>query len=79
MAASSGVPPSAPALVERLRSAALVGALSATLALTPICPTAMEAQAQPLINDDTPVVDLARVVPAAKLDGLQQQLKDLER
>lgn len=40
----------------------------------------MDAMAQSVrINDDTPIVDLARVVPAARLPGLQLELKDLER
>lgn len=51
--------------------------LSAALLLAP---PAMDAMAQSVrINDDTPIVDLAKVVPAARLPGLQLELKDLER
>ncbi|PRW56026.1 methanol dehydrogenase [Chlorella sorokiniana] len=74
-------PPAAaqPPLLQRLRSAALAGALSATLALAPISATSMDAWAQPVaVSNDTPVLDLARVVPSGQLEGLQQQLRDLE-
>ena len=75
------LPPQGPSLLERLRGIALAGALSATLCLAPMAPGAMEAHAQSsaVISNDTPVVDLARVVPAGRLEGLQQQLRDLER
>lgn len=74
-------PPAAqPPLLQRLRSAALAGALSAALALAPIAPASLDAWAQPAaISADTPVLDLARVVPSGRLEGLQQQLLDLER
>ena len=69
-----------PPLLQRLRSAALASALSAALALAPISATSLEAWAQPVtVSDDTPVLDLARVVPSGRLEGLQQQLRDLER
>lgn len=79
------LPPVAPAappppLLQRLRSAALAGALSAALALAPVAPGSLEAWAQPAaISEDSPVLDLARVVPSGRLDSLQQQLRDLER
>lgn len=78
--AAAPPPPAQPPLVHRLRSAALAGALSATLALAPITPASLEAWAQSAaIREDTPVLDLARVVPSGRLEGLQQQLLDLER
>lgn len=41
---------------------------------------ALEAHAESaVVSNDTPVVDLARVVPSAQLEGLQQQLRDIER
>lgn len=72
------LPPQGPSLLERLRGIALAGALSATLCLAPMAPGA-HAQSSAVISNDTPVVDLARVVPAGRLEGLQQQLRDLER
>lgn len=67
------VSPAAP--LHRLAAAALT---SAALALAPmaIAPAYSQTVA---ISNDTPVVDLARVVPSSKLEGLQQQLLDLER
>lgn len=73
-------PPPPPPPLERLRAAATAVALSAALALSPVIPTAMEAHAQPsTLSADIPVLDLARVVPRDRLDGLQQSLLDLER
>ncbi|PSC68992.1 methanol dehydrogenase [Micractinium conductrix] len=82
-AGQPAAPPAAPQhapLLLRLRSAAAAVALSATLALAPVgVGSVPEAQAASVgINNDTPVIDLARVVPSARLEGLQQQLKQLE-
>ncbi len=67
-----------PPLLARLRAAAGAVALSAALTLAPMA--ALEAHAESaVVSNDTPVVDLARVVPSAQLEGLQQQLRDIER
>ena len=67
-------------LLDRLRSAAAASALAATLALAPIGPAALEAHAASVtVSNDTPVLDLARVIPSQRLEGLQQELRDLER
>lgn len=80
---SPTAPTAAPAalpLLPRLRAAAGAVALSAALTLAPMAPGALEAHAQSVvISNDTPVIDLARVVPRDRLEGLQQQLLDLER
>ncbi|KAL4457453.1 hypothetical protein ABPG75_012318 [Micractinium tetrahymenae] len=67
-----------PPLLARLRAAAGAVALSAALAWAPVAVPEALAQSA-VISNDTPVVDLARVVPSARLEGLQQQLRDLER
>lgn len=82
-AESSGPEPSAaaaahPHLLARLRATAGGVVLAAALALSPV--GAHQAHAESVtISNDTPVVDLARVVPSARLEGLQQQLLDLEQ
>lgn len=68
-----------PSLAARVRSAAAAAALSAALALCPAAPGALQAHAQSVaVSNDVPVLDLARVVPSGRLEGLQQQLKQLE-
>jgi hypothetical protein len=73
-------PAAGPTLLDRLRSAAAATALAATLALAPVGPAALEAHAASVtVSNDTPVLDLARVIPSQRLEGLQQELRDLER
>ena len=72
--------PAAVTLLDRLRSAAAATALAAALALAPVGPAALEAHAASVtVSNDTPVLDLARIIPSQRLEGLQQELRDLER
>jgi len=53
------------------------GLLAASLLLAP--PALAAGPVVVTLSDDTPVADLARVVPSGKLAAVQQQLLDLER
>lgn len=70
-----------PALLRGVPAAlargACTGALVATLAFAPL--VAGAAELLPPVSNDTPVLDLAHVVPSGKLPALQQDLLTLER
>lgn len=65
-----------------LARGACAGALAATLAFAPLgsgsLVAAQAAELPPVVNE-TPVLDLARVVPSGKLPELQAELLSLER
>ena len=78
-AGHSAPPPPPPPLLERLRAAAAAVALSAALSLAPLSAQEAQAAAAPMISANEPVLDLARVVPRDRLDGLQDDLRRLEQ
>lgn len=75
--APAAAPPPGP--LQRLGAVAAAGVLSAALALAPAGPGLQAHAQEAVVSNDAPVLDLARVVPSAQLEGLQQRLKDLER
>ncbi|KAG7669197.1 hypothetical protein Ndes2526B_g05494 [Nannochloris sp. 'desiccata'] len=53
-------------------------ALALALTLHPSPATALETSSPPKVSNDVPFLDLAKVMPAGKLDGLQMNLRQLE-
>jgi hypothetical protein len=67
-------------LAQRALQGACAAALAAAVSLAPLDGLSMPAYADSvLVSNDTPVLDLAKVVPTGRVDQLQQRLKQLER
>lgn len=67
-------------LAQRVLSSACAAALATAVSLAPLDCTALPAYAEALtVSNDTPVLDLAKLVPAGRVDELQQRIKQLER
>jgi hypothetical protein len=65
----------------RVAQSACAAALALALSFSPAAPAAAALEtssSSPIVSNDTPFLDLAKVMPTSKLDGLQTQLKQLE-
>lgn len=59
-------------------SCAAALALALTFHPSPAFALPVEASSPPIVSNDVPFLDLAKVMPAGKLDGLQTKLRQLE-
>ena len=67
-------------LAQRLLSGACAVAAAAALSFAPLDAAVLPAYAQGVtVSNDAPVLDLARVVPAGRVEGLEARMKALER